>query len=278
MKNNLSIKSISQFLIGKDTDFEPEHRFLNIICLFIAVAYFITLPINFILSLSLATTLINLFVSVMVFILYFLARFKKKVVLATSLMLASVFISLTIDWFLNGGISGGVSYYFFSLLVVILFLFNGISRVILSLLLVMDVGALFIIEYFNPGLITTYSSRHQMFFDHFANFIIAGPFIILAVYFSKQLYLKEKQNTITIIENYRKNSEYLKKQMDEKFKVLSIREREILKLIIEGKSNKEIADQLFISIETVKKHINTLFKKIGARKRVDLIDSYNSKG
>lgn len=44
---------------------------------------------------------------------------------------------------------------------------------------------------------------------------------------------------------------------------LSQREREVLKLIAEGYKNKEIADDLCISIKTVEKHRSNLMKKLG---------------
>lgn len=43
---------------------------------------------------------------------------------------------------------------------------------------------------------------------------------------------------------------------------LSKREEEILKLVLEGKPNAEIAKTLFISPATVKTHINNIYKKI----------------
>jgi two-component system, sensor histidine kinase and response regulator len=266
------ITGFFQFLIGSEAEFEPEHRFLNIICLLIGSAYLITIPINFLLELSTTNTIINLGVSISAFILYYLARFRRMAIFTTALLLAFVFISLSVDWYLAGGIISGISYYFFSLLVVILFLFNGVSRIILSLLVVLNVMGLITSEYFYPQLVQGYSSRQQMFLDHCSNFILAGPFVIFAVYYSKQLYFKEKQNTIAVIEKYRKSSEYLKEQMNKKLVVLSVREREIFRLIIEGKSNKEIATILFISDLTVKKHITSLFKKIGAKKRNELFD------
>ena len=43
---------------------------------------------------------------------------------------------------------------------------------------------------------------------------------------------------------------------------LTQREREILKLIAEGYKNKEIAEQLFISLKTVEKHRSNLMRKL----------------
>lgn len=51
---------------------------------------------------------------------------------------------------------------------------------------------------------------------------------------------------------------------------LTKQESLIKELIIAGKSNKEIADELFISVSTVKTHINTLYKKVGVSSRKEL--------
>ncbi len=48
---------------------------------------------------------------------------------------------------------------------------------------------------------------------------------------------------------------------------LTARELDVLKLIVAGKSNKEISRQLFISEATVKTHINSLLGKLGVSDR-----------
>ncbi len=50
---------------------------------------------------------------------------------------------------------------------------------------------------------------------------------------------------------------------------LSDREIEILKLVAQGKSNKEIAAELFISINTVKVHLGNVFQKINVSSRTE---------
>lgn len=51
---------------------------------------------------------------------------------------------------------------------------------------------------------------------------------------------------------------------------LTTRQREVLDLILEGKSNKEIMAELFIELSTLKTHINHIYKKLQVRSRSEL--------
>jgi two-component system, NarL family, nitrate/nitrite response regulator NarL len=53
--------------------------------------------------------------------------------------------------------------------------------------------------------------------------------------------------------------------------VLSERERQVAQAVADGKSNKEVAEQLFISERTVKAHLGAAFEKLGVRDRVQLV-------
>jgi DNA-binding CsgD family transcriptional regulator len=57
---------------------------------------------------------------------------------------------------------------------------------------------------------------------------------------------------------------------------LSDREREVVALLLEGKTNKEIAEELFISLSTVKSHVASVFGKTGARNRVEVVRFFGS--
>ena len=50
--------------------------------------------------------------------------------------------------------------------------------------------------------------------------------------------------------------------------LLTNRELEILKLVIEGKNNSEIAKQLVVSVNTVKAHLTNIFQKLEVKDRV----------
>lgn len=54
----------------------------------------------------------------------------------------------------------------------------------------------------------------------------------------------------------------------DKIKLLTKREYEVLLLIAEGLSNRDIADRLFISEKTVKNHVSNIFKKIKVNDRM----------
>ncbi|WP_372974738.1 LuxR C-terminal-related transcriptional regulator [Microbispora sp. GKU 823] len=52
--------------------------------------------------------------------------------------------------------------------------------------------------------------------------------------------------------------------------ILTPREEEIVKLIAEGNSAKEIAETLFISVKTVDRHRANILQKLGMRDRLEL--------
>jgi DNA-binding NarL/FixJ family response regulator len=54
------------------------------------------------------------------------------------------------------------------------------------------------------------------------------------------------------------------------FDILTARELEVLKLIAEAYTSKEIAEQLFISVKTVERHRQNILDKLGMRDRVEL--------
>jgi DNA-binding CsgD family transcriptional regulator/ligand-binding sensor protein len=72
----------------------------------------------------------------------------------------------------------------------------------------------------------------------------------------------------------KQNYDYMPKQelsIDVLTEYLTAREMDVLSLLVQGCSNREIADRLFISIHTVKNHITNIFQKIGVNDRSQLI-------
>ncbi len=61
------------------------------------------------------------------------------------------------------------------------------------------------------------------------------------------------------------------KQTEQEDTTLTAREKEVLLCLVEGLSNKEIADRLFISHETVQLHVSKIFKKLNVKSRSQVV-------
>ncbi|MCH7403816.1 response regulator transcription factor [Belliella kenyensis] len=59
-------------------------------------------------------------------------------------------------------------------------------------------------------------------------------------------------------------------EKQKKIQNLTRKEQEILSLILERKNNQQICDELFISISTLKSHINHLYKKLDINRRQEI--------
>ncbi|CAN5343697.1 hypothetical protein BH09CHL1_BH09CHL1_18980 [soil metagenome] len=59
---------------------------------------------------------------------------------------------------------------------------------------------------------------------------------------------------------------------------LSPREREVFALVVQGKSDREIADELFLSVRTIEGHVARMFTKLGVRSRAEAIRHTATKG
>src|SRR5665213_3348467 len=59
--------------------------------------------------------------------------------------------------------------------------------------------------------------------------------------------------------------------VEDSYDLLSVREKEILQLLASGKSNRDIAEQLHISVSTVETHRNNVFQKLHLHNLAELI-------
>ena len=71
-------------------------------------------------------------------------------------------------------------------------------------------------------------------------------------------------NNLFLLLNYLKRIVYLGDTMS---RILTPREREVFELLIQNKSSKQIADELFISEKTVRNHISNVMQKLDVKGR-----------
>lgn len=70
-------------------------------------------------------------------------------------------------------------------------------------------------------------------------------------------------------------AKFFKKSTPEKFDAtklgLSNRELEVLELLAQGYSNQEVADVLFVSLNTTKTHISNIYTKLNVKRRTQAV-------
>ncbi|HEX3641313.1 MAG TPA: LuxR C-terminal-related transcriptional regulator, partial [Ktedonobacteraceae bacterium] len=59
---------------------------------------------------------------------------------------------------------------------------------------------------------------------------------------------------------------------------LSERELQVLQLLARGASNQEIAQELVIVVDTVKRHVSHIFSKLGVKNRVQAVEQARALG
>ena len=119
-------------------------------------------------------------------------------------------------------------------------------------------------------------------FNHYRPFIVlvtAYPhYSIKAIkyevfdYIQKPVDIDELKDTL---ERLKRHLSFNSTKLKEEYQMLSDREIEILKLILEGHKSEFIAKQLFISLNTVNTHRRNILKKTAAKSTFDLIRKRN---
>ena len=77
----------------------------------------------------------------------------------------------------------------------------------------------------------------------------------------------EKHKTQLLINELQNKNTKKEGKLESKLLELSLRQKEVFNLILKGKSNKEIMEELHIELSTLKTHINQIYKILGIKSR-----------
>ncbi len=120
---------------------------------------------------------------------------------------------------------------------------------------------------------------------NFHKFIFSIIIGILFIVLMGLLFYIYRKNTTLKLQNMEKQMQYYINQLkneeqsfEEKIAKFnfSAREEEVLKLMMQGISNNDIAEALFISINTVKTHIKNIYTKLDTKNRLETINKVNT--
>jgi DNA-binding NarL/FixJ family response regulator len=118
----------------------------------------------------------------------------------------------------------------------------------------------FLLEYFEYRYFV-----HELSTEVFI-FLIALIFTALGLWVGKKLTNQIKIESPPFEQN-EKAIRYLK---------ISERELEVLELVAQGLSNKQISDKLFVSVNTTKTHLSHLYEKLDVKRRTQAVEKAKS--
>ena len=108
--------------------------------------------------------------------------------------------------------------------------------------------------------------------------IVAIVFTLTGIWLGNHfVFRKEKGEQFVNLDQHEEQSPvYNEKALQELS--ISKREMEVLALMAKGCSNEEIAEKLFVSLNTIKKHSSSIFFKLDVKRRTQAVDKARNMG
>ena len=109
-------------------------------------------------------------------------------------------------------------------------------------------------------------------------FILQAKDLGVQGYISKVASDEELVRCLNIVRDggtyYEKKSESIQNELESILPILKKQEKIVFELVLQGKSNKQISDSLFISLHTVENYLSYLIKLAGCKNREEFIEKY----
>ncbi len=103
--------------------------------------------------------------------------------------------------------------------------------------------------------------------------IIALLFTLIGIWVAQKITTAKTNTVVVEKEVYVSNPDsFVRNQAEIDNRNLSKREMEVLELMAAGLSNQEIANRLFVSLNTVKTHSSNIFEKLEVKRRTQAVE------
>ncbi|MFO7659085.1 MAG: response regulator [Bacteroidales bacterium] len=185
-------QTIFNLLLGKNEDTNFDRRFFSIMVFVTFLVSVYATAINIILKLHFPITL-STTISALIFLgIYYALRLGSSLNKTRIIAIIIACVAFSMFWFFNAGSKGPVIYLYFVFFLYILFVMKGRTLFILLAVIVLNITALFAVEYFHPELVSSYDTEFARIFDLYFGtvmFFIVGGVIII---FAKMNYMREK--------------------------------------------------------------------------------------
>lgn len=175
-------------------------------------------------------------------------------------------------YFIKGGFWGIYTSLYIPFFVFLLFNTNNRFNKVLFVLFSISSILLVTVGFKNPQLWSHIMLKKFQFLYFSIHIIFEILLTCLIVVFIKQKLYYLEQRSYSIIKIAKENFHTKTSVQDKDIAMLSRREREVYYLIFKGKTNKEIADSLFVSTGTVKNHITSIYKKLNVTNRAEFLN------
>jgi class 3 adenylate cyclase len=217
-----SLAAKSRKIIGNTDDYNLEERLFIATCFAGILVAILGAIIDFLFVKGLLPTIFPIIVGIIFSFFYYQARFKRIINNLIYPLIILCVITISVLWFINGGIDSANSYLFFTALPILIIITYRKHQFLVFLFLVLSMLSLFFINYFYPHLVEPYDNWGDRFSDLiptllYTSFIMYAviTFVIRSYYGEKQKVEVEKQNVQNINEELIRKKEILEALSEE---------------------------------------------------------------
>jgi signal transduction histidine kinase len=184
---------IIQYLFRSPDEIGFDNYLILLVCFFIMVLGFLGTMTNIALGLSLQIIISTAAPSTLFLLLYLYSRIKRRYIASKFIIVIACLFLLNIQWFINYGSAGPVIFFFVVLETFVLIFFKNQAKYIFSIIILLNITALFIIEYYKPLLFGTYPSEFARLADLYSGIVIYLFITIFFVSIAIKFYIREQE-------------------------------------------------------------------------------------